>query len=241
MKIIKILYILLFVLICFLPLILMPFFKNSAELEKRELAKFPSFIEDGKFNVDFSTQFESWFNDRLPLRAYLLSASNFIKSEVLKAPSSNVLVGKDGWLFYESEKADYINSNAMTDDQINAVGVTLSIIEQAVRSKGGNFTFVAMPNKSSVYEEHMPSSLRKAEENNLKKINKVLDNMNVTHVDMLKVMRDNKDKNIYHVRDSHWNYKGALIGYNAIMDSLNKEHKTYEDANRIIVNERWFR
>ena len=230
MKKIKILYILLVLIICFLPLILMPFFKNNAELEKRELTELPAYYKDGKFNINFSTEFESWFNDRLPLRAYLLSASNFIKSEILKAPSSNVLVGSDGWLYYETEKADYINSNALTDDQVNSVAVTLSLIEENIYQKSGDFTFVAMPNKASVYEEHMPSSLRKSEENNLTRINAALDKYDVTHVDMLKVMRDNKDKGIYHVRDSHWNYQGALIGYNAIMDSLGKEHKTYEDA-----------
>ena len=93
MKKLKIIYIVLLIIICFLPLVLMPFFKNNAEIEKRELTELPSFIKDGKFNVDFSTEFESWFNDRLPLRAYLLSASNYIKSELLKAPSSNVIVG----------------------------------------------------------------------------------------------------------------------------------------------------
>ena len=230
MKKIKIIYILLFVIICFIPLVLMPFIKNNAEIEKRELTEFPSFISDGKFNVNFSEQFESWFNDRLPLRSYLLSAANFLKSELLKAPSSNVIVGKDGWLFYETEKADFINSNAMTDNQINAVGVTLSLIEEALHEKGGKFTFVGMPNKASVYSEKMPSSYKKAETNNLIKINNKLDELGVTHVDMLKVMNENKSKGIYHKRDSHWNYQGALIGYNAIMDSLNKEHKTYADA-----------
>ena len=230
MKKIKTIYIFIFVAICFAPLILMPFLKNNAEIEKKELTELPAFIKEGRFNVDFSTEFESWFNDRLPLRSYLLSISNYIKSEIFKAPSSNVIVGKNGWLFYETEKDDYIDSNALTGDQIEAVGVTLSLIEENIKEKGGNFTFVAMPNKASVYEEYMPNSLVKSDENNLTRINKILDEMNVNHVDMLKVMRDNKDKNIYHVRDSHWNYQGALIGYNAIMDSLNKEHKTYEDA-----------
>ena len=230
MKKIKILYILLFVIICFTPLVLMPFIKNNAEIEKRELTEFPSFINEGRFNVNFSEQFESWFNDRLPLRSYLLSTANFLKSEILKAPSSNVIVGKDGWLFYETEKADFINSNAMTDNQVNAVGITLSLIEEAINEKGGKFTFVAMPNKASVYDDKMPNSYKKAETNNLIKINNKLDELGVTHVDMLKVMKENKSKGIYHKRDSHWNYQGALIGYNAIMDSLNKEHKTYADA-----------
>ena len=230
MKKIKVLYIVLFIIICFLPLALMPFFKNDASIEKRELAQMPEFIKDGKFNVNFSTEYESWFNDRLPLRANLLAISNFFKSELLKAPSSNVIVGKDGWLYYESESADYMNTNALTKDQINAVGITLSLIEESINNKGGRFTFVAMPNKASVYDEYFPSSYKKSEENNLTLINKKLDELKVTHVDMLKVMRDNKEKGIYHKRDSHWNYQGALIGYNAIMDSLNKEHKTYENA-----------
>jgi hypothetical protein len=230
MKKLKFIYAIVFVVICFIPLVFMPFVKNNAEIEKRELTAFPSFIEDGKFNVNFSEQFESWFNDRLPFRANLLSIANFLKSEILKAPSSNVIVGKDGWLFYESESIDFINANALTDSEIKAVGVTLSLIEENINSKGGNFTFVAMPNKASVYEEYMPNGYIKSEENNLTRINEELDRVGVNHVDMLKVMRDNKEKGIYHVRDSHWNYQGALIGYNAIMDSLNKEHKTYDDA-----------
>ena len=231
MRKLKILYIIIFILICMLPLALMPFFKNNAEIEKRELSKFPSFMTYGKFNVRFSEEFEAWFNDRLPLRAYLLSTANFVKSEVLKAPSSNVLVGKDGFLFYETEREDYINSNALTDNEVHAVGVTLALIEEAINNKGGNFTFVATPNKASVYDDYMPSTLIKSDENNLTRINKELDKLNVTHVDMLKIMRENKDKGVYHKRDSHWNYQGALIGYNAIMDSLNKSHKTYADAN----------
>ncbi len=234
MKKVKVLYVILFVLICFLPLILMPFFKNDASIEKRELAEFPAFIKEGKFNVDFSTEFESWFNDRLPLRAYLLSASNYIKSEILKAPSSNVIVGKDGWLFYETESADYMNTNQLTESQINSVGITLSLIEESVKSKGGNFTFVALPNKASVYDEYMPSNYKKSDDNNLTLINKKLDELKVNHVDMLKVMRENKEKGVYHRRDSHWNYQGALIGYNSIMDSLSKEHKTYSDASYTI-------
>ena len=231
MKKIKYIYVIIFVMICFLPILLMPFFKNSSTIEKRELATFTSFITDDKFNVDFSTEFEAWFNDRLPLRSYLLSVSNFLKSEVLKAPSSNVIVGKNGWLYYETEADDYMNTNALNKDQISAVGITLSLIQEDINNKGGNFTFVAMPNKASVYDEYMPSMYNKSDDNNLTLINKKLDEMNVNHVDMLKIMKDNKDKGIYHKRDSHWNYQGALIGYNAIMDSLNKEHKTYENAS----------
>lgn len=57
-----------------------------------------------------------------------------------------------------------------------------------------------------------------------------LEAYNVSYVNMLQVMNDHKDEGIYHRRDSHWNYKGALIGYNAIMDGLKRNHDRYEDA-----------
>ena len=52
--------------------------------------------------------------------------------------------------------------------------------------------------------------------------------LDVNYVDMKAVMTANKDKGIYHRRDSHWNYQGALIGYNTIMDGLGKEQVRHD-------------
>lgn len=229
-KTFKIIYSALFFLVISLPLALMPFFKNEKNLEKRALAEFPKYIEGGKLNQDFSTGFDKWLNDRVPFRAQLLSGTNFIKSEVMHTATSNVISGKEGWLFLESESPDYMNTNAMSDNEIKAFGVTLSLIEENVRARGGRFVFAPIPNKASVYGEKMPSCYTKASENNLTRITKELDRINVSHVDCLSMLVENKDKDLYHKRDSHWNYKGALMGYNRIMDGLGAPHKTYEDA-----------
>ena len=230
-KIFKIIYIIVFMLICFVPLAFMNFVKNDASLEKRELAKLPAYMENGRLNVNFSTEFESWFNDRIPFRPQLLSAANAVKGELLHAPTSNAIIGKKGWLFYESEGADYMDTNALSKEQVNAAAVSLSLIQEAVEAKGGKFLFVPMPNKASVYGEYMPSCYKKADENNLSRVTARVKEVGVNHVDMKSVMDANKDKQLYHRRDSHWNYQGALIGYNAIMDGLSKEHKTYADAS----------
>lgn len=229
-KTFKTIYSVLFFLVISLPLVLMPFFKNKENLEKRDLAKFPKYVEDGRLNQDFSTGFDTWLNDRVPFRAQLLSCSNFIKTEVFHTSTSNVIRGKEGWLFFENESPDYMNTNAMTDNEIKAFGVTLSLIEENVTSRGGRFVFAPIPNKSSVYGEKMPSCYTKAPENNLTRITKELDRINVSHADCLSVLVENKDKDLYHKRDSHWNYKGALMGYNRIMERLGAPHKTYDDA-----------
>ncbi len=225
----KIIYIILVLAVCAVPLALMPFVKSDAKIEKRELNKFPKYIDNGKLNEDYSTGFEGWLNDRVPFRAYMLSASNYLRTEVLKQPSSNVICGKEGWLYYESESKDYMDSNALSDADIEAAAVSLSLIEEHVRNNGGQFTFAIAPNKSSIYPENMPECYNRADSNNLTRLNDALDKAGVTHVDLKALLTDKKDEGIYHRRDSHWNYKGALIGYNLLLDSLKREHETYDD------------
>lgn len=223
----RIVYTALFLGICCAPLAMMPFMSNDEQIEKKELAERPSIIVDGKLNTGFSEQFESWFNDRLPLRSELLSAANLIKGEMLGSPSSNVISGSDGWLFYENTKSDYMDTDPMSMDEVNSAAVTVSLIEENVKSKGGRFVFVVMPNKASIYSEYMPSCYSKARVTNLDRLTSRLSEMGVNQLDMKKLLTDNKDLGLYHKRDTHWNYMGALLGYDAIMNSLGREHKAY--------------
>lgn len=228
----KIAYAVLFFAICAAPAAMMPFMSSNAEIEKKELTEMPAFADDNGINVNFSTQFESWFNDRIPMRPALLSAANLIKGEVLNTASSNV-ISSGGWLFYDDEKKDFMNTNAMTDSQITAAAVTLSLLQEKVTGDGGRFTFAPAPNKSSVYPEHMPACYKKADENNLTRLTAKLSELGVNHTDLLKALTENKNtaNGIYHARDSHWNNLGAMIGYNEIMNSLGRPHNAYGNVS----------
>lgn len=235
-KIAMILYSAAFFGMCCIPLVAMPFAKGSGEIEKKTLSEKPSVVEKGKLNPYFSEEFDKWYNERLPFRTQLLTAANFIKSECLHSPSANVITGSDGWLFYESTADDFMDTNPLTEQELKNIAVTLSLIQENVNDKGGNFTFAAMPDKNTVYGEYMPKCYKKSEENNLTRLYSVLDGYGVHYVNMRKLMIENKELGLYHKRDTHWNYLGALLGYNAIMDSLGKEHKTYEASEYIIKN-----
>lgn len=226
----KIIYIVLFFLILCLPLALMPFVKSNEQIEKRTLTAFPSFISEGSFNTSFSDQFESFLNDRFPFRSQVLAFAGLIKGELFHNATSNVIVGRDGWLFYEEESPDYLDTNAFTDNQVKAFAVTLSLMEERVEQDGGRFLFVPVPNKSSIYGEYMPANYVQADTNNLTRVTGAMNEYGISFLDMRAVLLAHKDEGIYHVRDSHWNYIGALIGYNAIMDSIGASHNTYEGA-----------
>ena len=230
-KVFKSVYTALFFLVCATPLCLMPFLKNDVDIEKNGMAKMPKYVDGGKLNNDFSGEFEAYFNDRIPLRPEILSAANMIKGELFHSSTSNVIVGEGGWLFYDEEKNDYMDTNAFTDNQVKAFAVTLSLIEENVTSRGGTFVFVPMPNKASIYGDKMPSWYIEADENNLDRIMAALEEYGVSYVDMKAVMTQAREEyDVYQRRDSHWNYRGALIGYRAIMAALGRPCETYDDA-----------
>ena len=234
----KLIYVLVFFALLCIPALLMPFFKNDASLEKRSLAKFPAYLSEGKLNLQFSDQFEFWLNDHLPLRSQLLTVSNRIGGELLRGQTSNVIVGKKGWLFFASEAADYMDVSAMSDTQLHALAVTLSLLQEQTERGGGSFTFVAMPNKSSVYGEYMPGRYRPSSERNLTRLQALLPEYGVNYTDMLTLLTAAKDVGVYHRRDSHWNYRGALLGADAILDSLGRAHEDHAGLS-FTVEQSW--
>ena len=182
-------------------------------------------------SADFSEQLDNYFNKKLPARSQLLTLADSITGGIFGAKTANVITGKDGWLFFGATEDNYIDRNAMTEEELRSLVVTLSLIQENVVSKGGSFVFVPMPNKNEIYPEQMPSRYIKADENDLSRLTERLRNSDVNFVDMKQVLLDNKDLGIYHRLDSHWNYLGAYIGYDAIMTGLGREHKSYQDAN----------
>ena len=87
------------------------------------------------------------------------------------------------------------------------------------------YLIVVCPDKASIYPEYLPSFLqKKIGDTRLEQIIKYLDNnSDVKIIDLRSVIRKNKntfDQPLYYPQDSHWNYLGAYVGYQAIMNAL---------------------
>ncbi len=226
---------------CALPLALYPTKKNTLEVEKRKLAEKPKLMTDGKLNADFSSEFDSYFSDHLPFRPQLLNAADTVRSKVFKSSAAGVITGKDGYIFSDTTVASYTGSDALTDRELNAIAITVSLLQEQCGTRNAGFTFVPMPNKNTVYSEFMPANYIRADKTDIERLYQVLDTYGVNYTDMLTTLTDAKNSGmqVYHKRDTHWNYLGALLGYNAIMDSLGREHKLYEDQLGYTVTHDW--
>ncbi|MBE6813641.1 MAG: hypothetical protein E7523_12290 [Ruminococcaceae bacterium] len=224
-----------YVVLCFvislIPFVCMTFAPEAdGTLEKRELAKFPSVIEDGKFNFDILEELGDYFNDHFAFRQQMVAADALLLDKFGTSSVDSVIRGTDGWLYYTTSVYDYSGYNTISDRYAYNVAHTIAQTQKYVEANGGKFAYVVAPNKNSLYPEHMPYYLPVVDdENNMDVIRKHLNNLNVAFVDLFPVF-EAEEEVLYLHRDSHWNNKGALLAYNTILDYLNIEHDDYSSA-----------
>ena len=219
----------LFLLLLFLPVCLtgiaeevMP---GSLE-EKRTLAELPRFPNGVDAIETFPRRFEAYYNDHFHFRDILIRSYNRLKLKILKkSPHRDVLIGKDGWLFYTRDHllVDFISAEPFTEEALNAWQRLIEGKRDWLAFRGIPYFFVVAPNKQSIYPEQMPESYYRA--HGPSRLDQFLDHMrnrsDVNIVDLRGNLLEAKSKGqVYFRGDTHWNEKGAFIAYHSIMDAI---------------------
>lgn len=217
-KVLNVVFITIFFGLCAVPLAGMLLGYKNINTEKRVLATAPDvFTEDG-FNIDFPKEFDNFFSDNFAFRPNFITAYASMNAAIFgESTSDQVIIGKDGWLFFEPEVNDYMKVYTLSDNAVRRLVDTLKIEREYVESKGAAFIFTVAPNKSSIYGQYMPQRLSVlGSKNNAEKLYQQLDAQGFDYVDLHSLLRGN-DMQLYHKFDTHWNNAGALIGYNALL------------------------
>ncbi len=237
MKTIRLVFSILFILICCFPVFTMPLFADNSNAEKREETTVPEFITQGGINWNFPSELDDYLSGHFSFRTDAVTLMSIIKAELGVSAQDKIIVGKNDWLFFAETLDDYTVKNSLSDYDIQRLAKTLRLINEYVESKGGNFAFAVAPNKNSVYPEYMPYYYIKSETpTNLERLNETLKNDGF-NVDLLSALKNAKgDELLYHKRDSHWNNLGAAVGFNAIADVLGKSVTDYSALSYKIEN-----
>lgn len=195
-------------------------------IEKSETVEFPKPFDENGINEGFDNECEAWFNQNIPFRGEVISKINFVLSDFLKIPTSNVVPGKDGWIYSAETIDDYMDTDAMSKEEIKALGVSLSLMQEKVEAHNGRFLFVPVPNKNSIYFEYMPARYKKSNDNNLTRLYEELDKEKIPYANLQKKLLSEKEKmsaeRLYYKRDTHWTSLGAVIGYEEIIKELGR-------------------
>lgn len=240
-KILKAVFCVIFMIMITLPAVMMVFSNDNSEnnAEKREIAAKPVLkTEDGKINSDFARDADSYISDNFGFRAVLVNSLSTIKDVVFKTSAEDdVIIGKDGWLFYSRTLDDFTRKNALNKNDIIRIEKIMDLVNEHVSENGAKMVFFIAPNKNTIYEENMPYyhiPLDKA--SNYEMLNEVMADKDY-YINLLPVLLDAKDSaQIYHELDSHWNNLGAAIAFNRIMDKLEIESIDYTKLEYTIEN-----
>lgn len=215
-----------FVGICLVPSVFMPFVKNGSSTEKRRLSDVPKIKnEDGSLNFEYFDDFETYFSEHFAFRQQLVTLDGYLKSKVFgTSPNKDVIAGKDGWLYYGETVNDFLNINTLSDRGINNIKNNLEIINNYCTENNAQFIFTIAPNKNSVYPEYMPSNYSPTgNAGNYERLSASFDG-DFPYCDMKEViLSTDASIPLYHKEDTHWNNLGAYAGHARLMEMLGKE------------------
>ncbi len=220
-KALSIAFITLFFAMCAVPLIGRIFGYVNVNSEKRALAEAPAVFNEGGFNEGFTREFDDYFTDNFAFRPNLVTMYAYMNEGLLKESiSDQVIIGKDGWLFFEPTLDDYLKVNTLSENDIYRLTKTLDLQRRWLEGRGVAFLFTAAPNKASLYGQYMPDRLKPiGSMSNVEMLYQQLQNTPVNYIDLHSELRG-REEQLYHKLDTHWNGTGALIAYNVILGSV---------------------
>ncbi|MDP3306026.1 MAG: hypothetical protein Q8S15_08130 [Erysipelotrichaceae bacterium] len=199
---------------------------DSLNLDKSALSPMPALIENNKINAKYTSQFDDFYTDQFSFRTYLITAYNQIYAHLFKQSGNDkVIVGKEGFLFFEETLNDYLKVDQLSDYDLLRLNEVLRIQQKYLQLEGIESHFIIVPNKATIYPEFMLSLVKPiGSQSNLERISEM--ELNMSFIDLKEELIKQKMISanlLYHHQDSHWNNIGAAIGYDLIMKFLNKE------------------
>lgn len=199
--------------------------------ENRALAPRPSL--DAGWN--FPGQFNSWATDHLPLRAEAVqvndrlfrtltgSAPSYVSSDpsVATAYRNNVVEGKNGWLYYGDDFA----LQCRPEMDLRSIIDALQRIHTAIVESGRRAVISVVPDKSTIYPEHLPENLAYLDCAQSRKAQfwRELANSGIPVLDFREPLRQAREKSsvdIYSALNSHWTDPGAALWSREILRQL---------------------
>ncbi len=187
----------------------------------------PSLLVDGTVSDTWRDDFEEWFSKHFAYRDVLVDAFSVLKEKVFHTGNDQVLVGRDGFLFFRETLPDYTGSAPMTDEELTAAADALKRLSDYAEAHGADFVFLCAPNKNTVYPEKMPSLPARTADpdaSNLSRLLPLLDERGVVYADVRPLLAEaKKDRLVYHRRDTHWNNEGARIAAAAVYGTAGRE------------------
>jgi hypothetical protein len=225
--------------------------RDGAKDEKRMPTPFPAWSWTPAELVTYPQRFDAWFQDHFGFRRLLIRGHSMLSYYVLyTAPSPKVVVGRDGWLYYNGVHAgdgdpitDYRGIREQTPYQLETWRWAFQDIHDWLQERNVRFLVVLVPAKEQIYPEYLPAHLAPVGPSAIDEVVAYLERhgrfamLNLTPA--LRAARHGEL--LYAKTDTHWNAYGALVGYRAIIERLHQWYPALQPRSLSDFRVRWTR
>jgi hypothetical protein len=194
--------------------------------DNRDAAPWPVVPRDLASLTAWPEAFTRYFADHFAFRAHLVRWQARLRVELLhSSPTSDVLLGREGWLFYGTDGAveDFTAVHPLSAGELEEWRRTLQHTQDWLDGQGIGYVFVIAPDKHWIYPEHMPDGLNRRD--GASRVDQLVRHLQTQSTVRVVDVRDplraaRRDARVYHRTDTHWNDLGALVAYQQIMDRI---------------------
>lgn len=213
-----------------------------SEKENRTLAIFPNVIVDRRLNTSFATEFESYVNDRIGFRDYMINLNSYILYHGFYEfeSSTNMLIGINDEVYYASANMieDYHHLNLLSEEKLTEITNAYQMVADWLKDKGIQYYRLQCWDKQTIYKENFsPYCFQYGNRSRTEQIVDALDrNTDICQIDIKPTLMNAKDKYRVYPRwgdTSHWSKRGAYLAYLKIMETIN----AYNNDKYYVIDE----
>ena len=192
--------------------------QDISQREARVLAKRPALTALTQQPFQYPSLWDTYLQDHFGMRELLLDINAWIRRATRSPATGNVIVGKQGWLFFEQGLLPTPESRRDIEQKVTRQVELIEAISLRLQTQGVPFLVVPTPDKHTVYPEYLPAWLAQRPEN-LAMDQLVADtrSMGIEVVDVSNAMTSSKrELPLFFLTDTHWTPIGAALAFNEI-------------------------
>jgi len=201
--------------------------ESFSEAEKRSLQDLPKLSVQSA--TTWCTAFDGYYQDHFGLREWLIHRYQREMSKRFGVSGVAVVIeGQEGWLYLADGDIldDFKGQLRFSDKEKRAFWQQLKTRQEWLKQQGSAYLFMIAPNKQSIYPEYLPEYFQ--ELRGPSRLDDLLSAMPLHEMGPLLDIRkrlvvEKSDVRLYDRTDTHWNLRGAHMGYLALMEETGRQ------------------
>lgn len=200
--------------------------------EKRALAGFPAWPRTPGGFAAFRKGVDAYVADRFPARPYLIGGLNGLRLPARVSGSARVIVGRDGWLFYDNDThlGAVRNDPPLAREAARGWLTALAGRSEALTARGAHYVVLVAPTKEAIYPQMAPAWFGRPDPNRpaqrLARLAAASGAGEVIYPADELTRQANWGLKVFGRYDTHWTGLGAYQAYAALMGRLQAQGLT---------------